>query len=173
MPLWEEILAKMPDNPDVMNEYSFNVFSLEDEGRYEKAKTQAEKALSLAGEDDLFMGYYNLIRYHRLKEDNDSALAMYEEAAGKVPKEPFFKYGYGAVVLQAKKVEKYDRGIEMVKKALEMNDGSPQYWDTLAGLYFEKGERKEAIKALEKALELRPDNKAFQEKLAKYREPEK
>jgi tetratricopeptide (TPR) repeat protein len=173
MPLWEELLAKRPDNPDVMNEYAYNVFNLKDETRYEKAKAQAEKSLTVAEEDDLFMSYYNLIRYHRLKEENEKALAMYELAATKVPKEPFFKYGYGATALLIKKTSAYDQGIEMVKKAIEMNDGSPLYWDTLAGLYLEKGELEEAIKAQEKALELMPDNKAFLEKLETYRGTEK
>ncbi len=167
MPLWEEILAKMPDSPNVMNEYAYNVFSLKDESRYDKAKAQAEKALGSGDEDALFLGYYNIIRYHRLKEDNESALAVYAEAMQKVPTEAFFGYGYAAVALQEKMTDHYDRGIEMAKKAIEINDAVASYWDTLAGLYFEQGEREGAIKAQEKALELRPDNQAYQKKLEK------
>ncbi len=168
MPLWEELLGKMPDSPNVMNEYAFNVFSLKDEARYENAKAQAEKALASGEEDALFMGYYNLIRYHRQTGDNEGALAMYERAAQKVPQEAFFKYGYAGVVLEAKFADKYDMGIEMAKKAIEINDGVASYWDTLAGLYFEKGDSQQAIKAQEKALELMPNNTAYQQKLDKY-----
>jgi tetratricopeptide (TPR) repeat protein len=172
MPVWEELLAKMPDSPDVMNEYAYTVFSLEDESRYEKAKSLAEKALDSGDEAALFMGYYNIIRYFRLKQDNETALTWYARAMENVPTEPFFGYGYAAVALQEKMTDHYDRGIEMAKKALALNE-SALYWDTLAGLYFEKGEKEDAIKAQEKALELRPGNKAFQDKLEKYKGAEK
>jgi Tfp pilus assembly protein PilF len=173
MPLWEELLAKMPDSPNVMNEYATNVFYLKDESRYEKAKAQAEKALDSGEENALFMGYYNLIRYHRLKGDNEGALAMYEKAAQNVPLEAFFKFGYAGVVLEAKFADKYDQGIEMAKSAIEINDGVASYWDTLAGLYFEKGDSAQASKAQEKALELMPNNTAYQQKLEKYQGQEK
>jgi len=170
MPLWEELLAKMPDSPAVMNEYAYNVFSLEDESLYDKAKDQAERALASGDEDQLFMSHYNIIRYYRLMEDNETAVAMYERAAQNVPDEAFFKYGYAAVVLQEKMADKYDRAIEMIKAAIEMNEGNGNYWDTLAGLQFEDGNREEAVKAQEKAVELMPDNEEFQKKLDKYRE---
>ena len=173
MPVWEELLAKMPDDPAVMNEYAYNVFDLEDESRYEKAKAQAEKALNSGDEEALFYGHYNTIRYYRLKKDNDTALIKYAEAAEAVPTEAFFSYGYAAVALQEKKTDHYDRGIEFIKKAIEINPGSASYWDTLAGLHFEKGEREEAIKAQEKAVELRPDFQAYQQKLEKYQGQEK
>lgn len=173
MPVWEELLAKMPDSPRVMTEYGYNVFSLKDESRYEKAKSLAEKALAAGDEDILFSGHYNIIRYYRLKEDNETALAKYAEAARNVPTEPFFKYGYAAVALQEKMAAHYDRGIEMIKEAIELNSGSAAYWDTLAGLSFEKGLSEDAVAAMEKALELRPDNKSYQEKLEKYRGEEK
>jgi tetratricopeptide (TPR) repeat protein len=169
MPLWEELLAKMPDSPLVMTEYGYNVFSLKDESRYEKAKSLAEKALATGDEDILFSGHYNIIRYYRLKNDNETALAKYAEAAQNVPTEPFFRYGYAAVALQEKMADHHDRGIEMIREAIELNSGSAAYWDTLAGLSFEKGRSEDAVEAMEKALELRPDNKAYQEKLEKYR----
>ncbi len=165
---WEEVLAKLPDKPNVMNEYAMTVFNLREESKYETAKKLAEKALNSGDEDALFIGYYNLITYHRLKEDNDSALAMYEEAIQKLPKEPFFKYGYATIVTREKLTNNYDRAIELTKEAIAMNTDSAVYWDTLSGLYFEKGEREEAIKAIEKALELRPDSKVYQSKLEKY-----
>lgn len=168
----KEVLNKLPDNPRVMNDYAMTVFNLRIESEYEKAKELAEKALTSGDKDALFSGYYNLINYYRLKEDNDSALAMYEEAIKNVPKEPFFKYGYATVVMREKIADKYDRAIELANEAIAMNDGAAYYWDTLAGLLFEKGERADAIKAMEKALELRPENKVYQQKLEKYREQE-
>ena len=173
MPLWEDLLAKMPESQDVMNEYAYNVFYLKDESRYEKAKAQAEKALDSGEEGALFMGYYNLVRYYRQKGDNEGAVAMYEKAAQKVPQDAFFKYGYAAVVLEAKFADKYDRGIEMVKAAIEITGGTPRDFDTLAALYFEKGDLEQAVKAQEKTLELMPDNIAYQQKLEKYQGQEK
>jgi tetratricopeptide (TPR) repeat protein len=166
---WEEALAKLPDKPNVMNEYAITVFNLREESKYEKALELAQKALKSGDEDALFIGYYNVITYHRLKEDNDSALALYEEAILELPKEAFFKYGYANVVMRDKITDKYDRAIELAKEAIAMNKDAAVYWDTLGGLYFAKGDREEAIKAVEKALEIRPENKAYQSKLEKYR----
>ena len=171
--VWEEVLVKMPDNPMVMNEYAYTVFYLEDESRYEKAKVQAEKALSSGNEDALFLGHYNIIRYYRLKNDNDTALIKYAEAAEQVPTEAFFAYGYAGVALEMKKTEVYDRAIESVKKAIEINKGVAVYWDTLAGLTYEKGDLAEAIKAQEEALWLQPNNQSYKQKQEKYREAEK
>jgi cytochrome c-type biogenesis protein CcmH/NrfG len=61
----------------------------------------------------------------------------------------------------------------MARKAIEINDGVAAYWDTLAALYFEQGENEEAVKAQEKALELMPDNQAYQKKLETYKGIEK
>ncbi len=171
--VWEEVLVKMPDNPMVMNEYAYSVFYLEDESRYEKAKAQAEKALSSGNEDALFLGHYNIIRYYRLKNDNDTALIKYAEAAEQVPTEAFFAYGYASIALKEKKTDLYDRAIESVKKAIEINKGVAEYWATLAGLTFEKGDLTEAIKAQEEALFLQPTNRSYKQILEKYREVEK
>jgi tetratricopeptide (TPR) repeat protein len=166
---WEEALAKLPDKPNVMNEYAVTVFNLRAEDQYDKAKELAEKALNSGDEDSRFLGYYNVITYYRLKKDNDSALAKYEEAIKNVPKEPFFMYGYATVVMRDKIADKYDRAIELAKEAIAINEGAAYYWDTLGSLYLEKGERAEAVKAMEKALEIRPENKVYQQKLEKYR----
>lgn len=169
---WEEVLSKLPDKPNVMNEYAITIFNLQEGSKYDRAKSLAEKALSSGDEDALFMGYYNLITYHRLKEDNDGALAMYEEAIQKLPKELFFKYGYATVVAREKIADKYDRAIVLAKEAVEMNADAATYWDALAGVYFAKGDHEEAIRAIEKALELRPESIVYQQKLDKYRRQE-
>ena len=57
--------------------------------------------------------------------------------------------------------------VELAQKAVKLDPGSASKWDTLAWLYFESGEKDKALKAMRKAVELRPDSEGYKQNLEK------
>lgn len=58
--------------------------------------------------------------------------------------------------------------IELAQKAAELEPKEARIWNTLAWLFFEKGELQKAIKAMNKAVELDPEREEFKKNLKKF-----
>lgn len=62
-----------------------------------------------------------------------------------------------------------DKGIELVKRAIELAPKTPAYLDTLAELYYRTGDREAAIREIGKAIALEPPHrKYYQDQLQKF-----
>lgn len=168
--LYEEALERMPDNADLMADYAMFVFTSKIEDKYELGYERAKKAMTLKPEDEevLFNSLYSLIAYYRNTENLEEYFATYKEALEKMPEDTFFMYGYAEALLRTESKDKYDEGIGIVKKALELEPQAPHLWHTLGKLYFEKGDLDRAIEAARKAVEIVPQSKQYQETLDKF-----
>ncbi len=167
--LYEEALEKLPDSANLMTDYAMFVFTSKVEDKYEKGFERAKKAMTLAPDDEevLFSSYYSLISYYKNKENQEKYFATYEEVLSKMPKDTFFMYGYAEAILKSKNEDKYDRGIAIAKEALELEPQAAHIWHSLGRLYDEKGDRKNAVKAVKKAVEINPGSKIYKETLGK------
>jgi tetratricopeptide (TPR) repeat protein len=173
--LYEEALEKLPENANLLTDYAMFVFTSKIEDKYEKGFERAKKAMALApdNEEVLFSSYYSLISYYKAMENQDKYFETYEEVIRKMPKETFFMYGYAEAILKAKSEDKYNRGIEIAKKALELEPQAAHIWHSLGRLYFENGELKNAVEAVKKAVEINPGSKIYKETLEKFEEEKK
>ena len=170
--LYEEALEKMPENADLLTDYSMFVFTSKIEDSYEKGFERAKKAIALAPDDEevLFSSYYSLISYYKVTENQEKYFETFEEVIQKTPTDTFFMYGYADAILKAKIEDKYDRGIEIAKIAVEMEPQGAYIWNVLSKLYFAKGNLDMAIETAQKAVEIVPDNKQYKQTLDKIEE---
>jgi thioredoxin-like negative regulator of GroEL len=60
------------------------------------------------------------------------------------------------------------RGVEVAAKALQKEPARDDVWDTLADLYFARGEKQKALEANAKAIALKPSEGYYQEQRRKY-----
>jgi len=68
---------------------------------------------------------------------------------------------------------KLDKGAELARKALVLSPDSPEYLDTLAELYYRKGDREAATREIEKAIALNPPHiRYYQKQLEKFQKGE-
>jgi tetratricopeptide (TPR) repeat protein len=65
-----------------------------------------------------------------------------------------------------------EQGLEFALKAVELMPNEAAYQDTLAEIYFQRGEREQAVAAATKCLEIAPANKMFATRLAHFRNDE-
>jgi len=168
--LYEEALGRLPQNADLMADYAMFVFTSKIEDKYELGYSRAKKAMTLKPEDEdvLFNSLYSLIAYYRNTENLEEYFATYKEALEKMPNDTFFMYGYAEAILRTESKDKYDEGIDIVKKALELEPEAPHLWHSLGKLYFEKGDLDKAIEAAQKAVDIVPQSKQYQETLDKF-----
>jgi tetratricopeptide (TPR) repeat protein len=163
--VWEEALEKFPDNARVNYDFAYAIFRSKVEDQYPKALELNERVKVLDPEMELAANY-NLITYYTNIEDTDKLIETFESLIAKDP-EAGGLMSYYAQSINAQEIEShYDRGIEMARKSLEINDKSSGTWYTLAQLYEKKGEKDRAIDAVKKALELR-ENMAYRTFLEK------
>ena len=112
-------------------------------------------------------GYYNLLGYYKKTKDRDGVVKTYETMVKKMSPSGNLYNQYAWYIYEEKMKNKYDRGIKLAKKAVELQPDAANIWDTLAWLQFEKGNKDKALKAMKKAVELAPETKAFKENLKK------
>lgn len=117
----------------------------------------------------LQQGYSEIVRYYKRTKNNDKLVETYEIAITKIPGNANLMNEYAWFIYQQKIKSKYNRGIELAKQAVEIKPDAAHIWDTLAWLQFEKGNQDEAIKAMEEAVQLAPDNDDFKKNLEKIK----
>ncbi|MGD0922312.1 MAG: tetratricopeptide repeat protein [Terriglobia bacterium] len=84
--------------------------------------------------------------------DHKDAFGKFEAALRDYPKEPDFHYRFGAFLLE----QDPDRGIEEIKKTLDLEPGHIPALVALARIYLGRGESQTALPYAERAVELSP-----------------
>jgi tetratricopeptide (TPR) repeat protein len=164
--VWEEALRKFPENARVNYMFASAIFRGRIEDQYDRALELNQKAKTLDPELELSTNY-NLISYYTNTKNTDKLIETFEALVAKDP-EAGGMMSYYAQTINSQKIEShYDRGIEMARKAVEINEKASGSWYTLAQLYEKKGEKDKAIEAVNKALELREGYKPYQTFLEK------
>jgi thioredoxin-related protein len=113
--------------------------------------------------------YSSLTRYYRKHENIEKLIATHEDCITRFPKSASMMNAYAWDIFRMKASEYYARGIEVAKKALELEPDAAAIWDTLGQLEFEAGNVAEAIEAMQKAADLEPDTESFKDNLERYK----
>ena len=69
--------------------------------------------------------------------------------------------------------DRYEQGIELARKAVQLEPQAAHIWDTLAWLEFEDGQIDQAVEHMKKAVELAPQQEGYQENLKKLEQSSK
>ncbi len=110
-----------------------------------------------------------LIKSNQTETLDDLFMLTSEEfykVLSRFPDSPLLLNNYAWVCAKAKK--NLDNAIELSQKSVKLRPGNPQYWDTLAELYFANGEKQKAIEAIRRSIELAPETKRYREQLKKF-----
>jgi len=167
MTTYDKALKRMAKNPRIFYEYANAIMRLKMESHYGKVEDLTRKAMALDPEQ-ILRGYYTLIQYYDSIDNFDKFFATYEEAIGKFPDNSGLMNGYAWAAYELKEKDKYERGIELAKKAVEITPEAAHIWDTLGWLYHENGDLDNAIEAIKKAVSFDPDQKTYKETLEKF-----
>lgn len=122
------------------------------------------------GDGYLERGYADMINYYGRQNNPEKVQEMFEALIAEVPPNPEIFNDYAWYIFTSQNEKLYDRGIELARQAVALNPQADHIWDTLAQLQFAKGNVKDAITAIKKALEINPAESSYRELLKKYEE---
>lgn len=166
---FENVLALEPDkNSKIYLESEYNVAESKTFSRDDPLYLQ-QYAKNCRNEYLQYYAYSSLVRFFRLKKDQPNVIATYEEALSKLPENASMMNSYAWYIFQNRVSNYYERGIAVARKAVALEPEADSIWDTLGQLLFAAGYTKEAIIAMQKAVELAPDETSYQENLERYK----
>ena len=163
---YETAMQKVPDQAKWMIRCGWYIIDNKMEEKYQYAFELAKKIIQLDSRD-IKQGYYMLGDYYEHLKDFDGYTKNYKLALAKFPDDASLMNRYAWGIYKNKLTDKFDHGVELAQKAVKLDPGSASKWDTLAWLYFESGEKDKALKAMRKAVELRPDSEGYKQNLEK------
>ncbi len=137
--------------------------------KYTEAEDYFNRAISAGG---VPMAYAGLGDVRKALGEGAEAETKYEKCedafAEAIEREPQNASNYNNLAwYYATHDKELDKGIELAKKAVALAPDSPEYLDTLAELYYLKGDREAAIREIRKALDLKPAHTLYYQKQLK------
>lgn len=116
------------------------------------------------------LGYRSLARVYEGKNDIENTIATYKTGLEKLPNDAGMMNEAAWFIYEQKASNYYDWGIQIAKKAVEMEPQKASIWDTLAWLLNSNRQYKEAVEAMTKAAQLEPKIEYFQQSLQKMKD---
>lgn len=104
--------------------------------------------------------------YRRVKKDDKALVALLDAMMPRRGDDPQFLNEYAWTC--AEMGVNLDKALDAAKKAVEKSEEDPGILDTLAEVYFKKGDAKSAVATIEKALAKKPDDDYFQKQKEKF-----
>lgn len=115
-------------------------------------------------------GYSTLINLYKRNKNNEKAAQAYEVKLEKLGETSGLLNDYAWFIYENKLKNKYELGIKLATKAVELAPKKANIWDTLSWLQFENGDLENALKSMKIAVDLEPDNDGFKKNLKKMEE---
>ena len=134
--------------------------------KYAEAEDYFNRAISAGGIPTAYAGLGDVRKALGEEAKAEEKYEKCEDAfAEAIEREPQNASNYNNLAWYYATHEKeLDKGIELAKKAVALAPDSPEYLDTLAELYYLKGDREAAIREIQKALDLKPAHTLYYQK---------
>lgn len=123
---------------------------------------------STQDKDWLGRAFSDITRYYARQNKPDKVLETYEVALKRLPDDANLMNAYAWYIFQQKIENAYAHGIAVMQTAVKLQPDADHIWDTLGQLLFAAGRTEEAIAAMQKAAELNPKEKSYEENLKQY-----
>ncbi len=148
---FERAVEIVPDNPRILNDYTFLGNLLFQEQKFDQAVKFLLVALENDPENAVIMGVLGAA-YDELDEKEKSA-GYYEKALKIQPDNSVIlnNYGYSLSV----RGERLDDALEMVNKALETDPENGAFLDTIGWVYYKLGDYDKALEYIKKSAAIR------------------
>ena len=189
--LYRELITREPTDASLHTSLAGVLGAQE---RYDEAEAELKKALEITPLNP--EAFHNLAVIAQRKGDNDRAIELYRSALRSNPgyepsanalrqltgsselrpprsSEEMQAAGIAEAASMAAKRGSYDQAIKLLDQAEEMAPELPLVFQYRANVAYLMGDKKAAIAALEKAIQLEPDNILYRENLKRLRESPK
>lgn len=113
--------------------------------------------------------FSTLVRYYENQKDSPNTLRIYDQYLSAFSDDTGVMNGFAWYIYEQRLTDQYAKGIEMARKAVDLEPEAAHVWDTLAWLYYESGDYNAAVKAMDKAVDLAPETEDFQKSLATFK----
>jgi tetratricopeptide (TPR) repeat protein len=168
-PYFERILALDPEDKYGYQEETKCYLAVY-EIRFNKNPLPILNFLNKSNNEELLeLGYSNVIRFYNNEKNQEKLLETFEKVVTLFSQNSSYLNQYAWYIYENKISDRYDRGIELARAAVEIKPESAGIWDTLSWLLFANGEINEAIECMEKAAELDPDQDYYRDNLKKMK----
>jgi len=166
---YQKVLALETDQQSEL--YLNSAFNLAEYYAYDENNPDPLRqfARKCTNDQQKYIAYSSLAHYYDRKQDQANAIQTYEEAVNALPDNPALMNGYAWFIFQKRVKDKYQRGITLARKAVEIEPRADSIWDTLGQLLFEAGYVEEAIAAMQQAVDLAPEDSSYRENLVRYK----
>lgn len=154
--------ASIQQKSDIASFYTTYARLLEEEGQVAAAASYLEKNRARIREDESALYYLGYL-YDRVG-NKTRGLSVMEEILTKNPENPNALNYVGYTLLEEGRDLK--RAERLILKAMELKPNDPYILDSYGWLLFKQGNPQLAMKAIEKAVELKPEEGVIQEHLA-------
>ena len=140
-------------------------------GRIEDARLTIRQCLDLLpGNLDLPVALVPALQAKGLKVDGDklfdSVFGMYEKLIADYPRCAWAQHNLAWLSVRCGR--KLDEALKATLKAVELEPSNVLYLDTLAEVYFQKGNKEEASKRMKQCLEREPGSVYFEKQLKRF-----
>jgi tetratricopeptide (TPR) repeat protein len=155
-------------NPEFLSiAYNYVLNNFESTADMAQYLATCEKVIERIPNQDV--AYWRLINFYSDKKDTVMLLKTMDRTVANLPEDAGYLNQYAWAIYEYHVQDQYPKAIQMAQKAVALEPDADHIWDTLAWLYYETGDKDNAIKAMKKAVGLNPDNKRYQEALQKFR----
>lgn len=110
---------------------------------------------------------YDLAKAYHGLGDPDRTMATFDAWIEADPKEGAGRHNAVAWFCFQKDFE-LDKAVAVARRGLARDPGAAFLWDTLAEIHFKRGDKKAAVEAIKKAIEVDPKDKYYQDQLKKF-----